>query len=243
VSYYQVNLKAGQDYHLNVAGSVLLVDAVGVAGGIDITPVKNGSEKQTMPGRKIGFKYWIDFDGLKINAAVDTVAAVFVSFKDVNLGFSDGANVKVPDGVLVTNDATRRVPVDLGGAAINVTATNVGVNNTDANPVPVKLHASDDATPLPVLKQQQSTIVNYAPIAAGLAAAALVSDAALRRFTVRNNNAAAKIAIGGAGVTMANAAVILNPGDVWVEDDAPGAAWFVVSDTAGQFANVLGLKA
>jgi hypothetical protein len=43
-------------------------------------------------------------------------------------------------------------------------------------------------------------------------------------------------------VTLANAAIRLLPGDVWVEDDAPGAAWFAVSDTAATMVQIQGLK-
>jgi hypothetical protein len=50
------------------------------------------------------------------------------------------------------------------------------------------------------------------------------------------------VAIGGAAVTMANAAIILRPGDIWVEDDAPGAAWYAVADTAGADVRVMGVK-
>jgi hypothetical protein len=41
---------------------------------------------------------------------------------------------------------------------------------------------------------------------------------------------------------MANAALILEPGDTWAEDDAAGAAWYAVSDIAGADVRVMGVK-
>ena len=69
-----------------------------------------------------------------------------------------------------------------------------------------------------------------------------MADATLRRLRVRNGHATARVAIGGAGVTMENAAVVIEPGDIWIEDDAAGAAWFVVSDTAATAVQLQGLK-
>ena len=68
------------------------------------------------------------------------------------------------------------------------------------------------------------------------------SDASLRKLRVRNRHATAILAIGGAGVTLANAAIQLQPGEVWLEDDAASAGWYAVSDTDGVKVQIQGLK-
>lgn len=155
---------------------------------------------------------------------------------------------------------------------IPVSLDSIRINNTEAQPIPVLFtgtvspvlgvvtidNANDEA--IPVLQKPGETfavsvaqalnmkdvpcptIVNLAPISAGLVAVALVADATLRRLRVRNGHATATIAIGGAGITLASAAVVLLPGDVWNETDAAGAAWYVVSDTAATPVQMQGLK-
>lgn len=120
-----------------------------------------------------------------------------------------------------------------------VSLTETKINNSDAQAVPVVPKAG---AVFGVKDVQCGAIVNIAPVSAGLAAVALVADATLRRLRVRNGHATATIAIGGAGITLANAAIVLEPGDIWNETDAAGAAWFVVSDTAATPVQMQGLK-
>jgi hypothetical protein len=41
---------------------------------------------------------------------------------------------------------------------------------------------------------------------------------------------------------MAKAAIIIGPGEMWIEDDAAGANWYAISDTAGADLRMLGVK-
>lgn len=41
---------------------------------------------------------------------------------------------------------------------------------------------------------------------------------------------------------MANAAIQLKPGEVWLEDDAAVAGWYAVSDTDGVKVQIQGVK-
>lgn len=47
-----------------------------------------------------------------------------------------------------------------------------------------------------------------------------------------------RIAIGGAGVTFANAAIILAPGEDYADDNAAAAAWYAIAETAGDLLRV-----
>lgn len=140
---------------------------------------------------------------------------------------------------------TRQKPGEVFEVHVNnavpmaVSLTETKINNSDAQAVPV---VPKVGAVFSVKDVQCSTIVDIAPVSAGLAAVALVADATLRRLRVRNGHATAIIAIGGAGITLASAAIVLEPGDIWNETDAAGAAWFVVSDTAATPVQMQGLK-
>lgn len=120
-----------------------------------------------------------------------------------------------------------------------VSLTETKINNSDAQAVPV---VPKVGAVFSVKDVQCSTIVNIAPVSAGLAAVALVADATLRRLRVRNSHATATIALGGAGITLATAAIVLAPGDIWNESEAAGASWYVISDTAATPVLMQGLK-
>jgi hypothetical protein len=230
MAYYELKLTANKPYIQDTPGTIILVDSLGDAQGVDVTPIYRGAEQARMKNRQAGFKYVTPFDGMKFQAAVDTTIAVFLTNNEVSLGFANGAAVNVRGSVTVDNDAANRVPVDLAGGTVNVTATNVGINNTDANAVPVR-------------DQALGTIVDHAPavINTGLAQL-LVNDPTFRRLRIRNASATAVIALGGSAVTLANAAIVLQPGDVWLEDDVAGAPWYAISDTNGADVRVMGLK-
>ncbi|MGZ4837645.1 MAG: hypothetical protein ACXVZR_03785 [Terriglobales bacterium] len=227
MSYYRIPLKAGQPLTQKSNGTLLLIDSIGAASGVDVMLTKvGGSDGITMPNRQAAFRLVEAYEAVTFTAAVDTVIGVFLSTSDVQLGLTAGSAISVPGGVKVTNDPASPIPVNFTGTVAPVIGT---LNNDDAHAVPVR-------------KQALTVLVDMAPVNIGLAAAALVSDATLKRLTIRNSHPTAKIAIGGAGVTMANGARVLNPGDVWVEEDAAGAAWYAISDTANTTVQLGGAK-
>lgn len=229
-NYYKFQLKAGVAIQVPIAGKVILVDDIGVAPGLDITPMFNGAAGITMPKRQTAFKVFVDYDTVTLAAPVDCTVALFLSQSDVSLGFTNGSSINVQGQVTIGNGPGARVPVDLQGGNVTVNAANVGINNDDAHPVPVR----------GVLF---TTVVDYpAAVVNTGAAQPLISDAALKRLRVRNAHATASVAIGGANVTMQKAALILGPGDTWSEEDAAGAAWFAVSDTDGADVRLQGIK-
>jgi hypothetical protein len=229
MAYYSIPLKAGVPHVQDVAGSLILVDGIDGAAGVDVTPILNGSRQVTMPARKAGFKYRTQFDAVDLVAAVDCQVRIFLTTNDVSLGFTDGAQVNVLGSVQVTNGADQRLPVDLANGTVNVTADNVGINNTNNTAIPMR-------------NQALSVLVDLAAAVVGVAAASVSNDATLRRLRFRNESAAARVGLGGAGVTMAKAAIIIGPGEMWIEDDAAGANWYAVSDTAGADLRMVGVK-
>jgi hypothetical protein len=217
-NYYQYKLTGGVPTQVPVSGKLIVVDSIGAANGVDITPMLNNGTGRTMPNRRKGFKCWVDFDGLVLQSEVDTTVALFLSVNDVSLGFTEGAQVNVAGGVSITNDASARVPVDIAGSNIQVTATNVGISNTEATAVPVK-------------QVKGATVVDRAPTnVSAVVVQALAADATRRAARIRNLGPETVALVGSNLTTFANAAVTINAGETWLEDDAPGAAWFVLCD-------------
>jgi hypothetical protein len=240
--YRQQAIQAGVPTRLPFPGAYFVLKSAGAARKVDVQLEYLGQTFQTIPDITAGFTLPAPFDAVTITAAIDTVVGFFASPEPVKLGYEDGLEVSVPDGITVTNTAANRVPVQIDGGTINVTATGVEITNTDAEAVPVKLISSVDTDELPVKTKALATLVHQAAVAVGVAATALISDATLRKLVIRNDHATAKIALGGAGVTLANGAIVLLPGDIWREEDAAGAAWYAVSETAGTNVQVMGLK-
>lgn len=214
MAYYRFQLQAGVPFRATVAGRVILIDDLGGASGLDITPNYGGRDLPTMPDRKKAFKFMEPFDGVTLKAAVNCNVGVFLSASDVSLGFADGANVNVAGGVSILNDANARIPVNVDGGVINVTAS----------------------------VQSFTNIVHKPAVVVGKTAAVVaVNDASLKRLRFRNTSATAMIALGGAGVGM-DSPIILEPGAVYFEDDAAGAQWYALSDQDNASLTIIGLK-
>jgi len=218
MAYYSIPLKAGVAHVQDIPGSLILVDGIDGAAGVDLTPIVSGSRQVTMPARKAGFKYRTQYDAVELVAAADCQVRIFLTTNDVTLGFTDGAQVNVVGSVLVSNGVDKRVPVDLANGTVTVTASDVAISN------------------------KLTTLTHFPVGTIGTVAASVVNDATQKRLRFRNTHATAVIALGGATVTVANAAILLNPGDVWTEDDAPGANWYAISDTANATLAMMGMK-
>lgn len=227
MSYFSIPLLAGQPYKLESPGRLVLVDSLGAADSVDITLIVNGAEGKQMPSRKTAFRLVANFDGVILQTSVDATVGIFLSFDDVQLGVSDGASVKVPDGVLVTNTDAEPVPVRTPVGApleVNFAGTvapvlgDVTVINTTAEAIPV-------------IENFASTVTNGAPVAVTDVAGVLIAASAARRGLRIKNVGANPVAIGGAGVVYANAAVLIQAGETWNENEAPGAAWYCICDT------------
>jgi hypothetical protein len=216
--YYSMRLKGGVPTRITAAGRVILVDSTGAADSIDITPMRGGQELRLIPDRQKAFKCHVDFDAVVFQAPVDCTVGVFLSMTDVSLGFADGMLLKVSGDVSVTNDPDNPVPVSLQGGTVNVTATNVGINN------------------------QLTIITDFVPASVGIERVQLVGDPTQKRLRIRNGHGTAVLAIGGPNLSLANAAIKLQPGDMWIEEDAPGATWYAISDTANTPVQIQGLK-
>lgn len=104
-----------------------------------------------------------------------------------------------------------------------------------ANPQRVKVAISDgtggyDRYTGEVQIAPAKSVVNTGLVSVtGVATPLLVADGKRKGFRVLNSGASV-IYLGGGSVSLGNGCLKLNPGDLWVESEAPGASWFAVAD-------------
>ncbi|KVD19192.1 hypothetical protein WI80_33395 [Burkholderia ubonensis] len=275
---FRAVLDGNAPYIRTMRGMVLLIQTADQGNALTVQLLRGGAVLDTVDGIGPGAKLVPrgGFDGFTIEGAAGVVQGVVtmgdidIQLAQINTNISNDATHPVPVSLVsapgqpieVTNAPGQDLrvtvdgPVNVTGAQL--TATNVGINNTDANPVPVKLHASDDATPIPVagtvtignaagapvptldVKAQTPATVAPVPVAAGATGTVLLAVDAARRAVRFFNPAgsAGPVAIVPDNATVyASAAIVLNPGDFWNETEAPGAAWFA-STPAGTGATV-----
>ena len=120
-------------------------------------------------------------------------------------------------------------------APLAVSLTETKINNTDAQAVPVTQKAGATfavslASESAVRQYLAAAVTNVAPIGVTAAAVAMLAAAPARRSVRVRNVGANAVAIGGAGLAYASAAVLIQPGETWMESDAPGAAWYCICD-------------
>lgn len=108
-------------------------------------------------------------------------------------------------------------------------ANNVKVTNADVDGIPVR-------------NKRLTNVPTPTIVTAGVAQVLISNDATLEQLRVRNTNGSATVGIGPIGVTLANATIILSPGDTWIEDNAPGIAWYAISSIAATDLAVQGVK-
>ncbi len=158
MAYKKINLEAGVEMRVDIAGKLILVDSVSTGQGVDIAPLLNGTATVYIPGRQPGFRSVGEFDGVLLKSALACTVGIFLSMNDVQLGGTAGGNVAVPAGVSVTNDLAHSIPVTLTSSSnitpIPVALTSIRVNNVVGDPVPVALSSikvnNTLAEPVPV---------------------------------------------------------------------------------------------
>ena len=212
--------KAGIPTLVGVRGNTFLIQSTDQGNNLEVDFMQRGAFAYRVMTAGAGFKARPQhgFDGLTITAPVDTNVQFIVTDGDIDLQITstqvvvgNANSAPVPVKLMASAD-TDRIPVDVGGATINVTATNVGI-------------------------LQAAAITENAPVAAPAFTGgspnqvALLAVSAGRRRVAFRNAGTGLAYIGGAGVTPTNAVIVLNPGDVWNDNDGAPAAWYGTSDT------------
>ncbi|MGK5049892.1 hypothetical protein ACQ4WP_29000 [Janthinobacterium sp. GB4P2] len=101
------------------------------------------------------------------------------------------------------------------------------VNNAEASAVFTQPRA---ASVWATRETLAASVSNGAPVAVSDVVGVLIAAQVTRRGLRLRNVGPNPVAIGAAGLTFANAAVVIQSGETWLEADAPGAAWYAICD-------------
>jgi hypothetical protein len=149
---------------------------------------------------------------------VVTDGEIDVKFDDAAtiIGNDDGqaAPIRLQDGA--------RMAVDIAGGNVQLTATNVAINNTDAAAIPVaqKTGASFAVEQKAGAEFKRrgylaAQVTDYDPVAVGAARVMLVAVDVTRRGLRVKNAGDKQVALGGVALSFANAVILIQPGETW----------------------------
>ncbi len=202
---YTINLLAGVEQRQEFNGTVLLLVDTGSAASIDIKVELDGNLPiEELRGMRRGLRLRTPgFKSARFLSAVNTTIEVVVTRADIAININDGAEV-------TATVANLPLPVSNDRGA-------------PANPVYVSGLTYSDAP--------ATAVNNLAAVAVTDAGAALLAADANRKAARFCNIGTDPVAIGGTGITWATRAIVLSPGDVWVEERASNVAWAAITDT------------
>lgn len=205
---YTLNLPANTPVRQGTNGSFFLLMDTGVATSIDVAFQVHAQTAEHITTAKRGLKAVLPhgqhFTALQFQSTTACTITFVISDGVVDISQLDGANVNAT----IANAFPLAVSNDRGspGSPVYVNGTIAG------NPT-------------------AAVLVNDAPVPMTDAFAAIVAANANRvsiRFTNTGTNV---VALGAAGLTYANGAILLQPGDTWVEERAANLAWGGICNT------------
>jgi hypothetical protein len=248
---YSEFLAAGVPLQLQIGGKVLYVQR-SEAGQVLNVEFINGRDVQSVERVGKGFKATPagGFGSIRITATESGTVDFVVTDGEIDVKFDDAATVIGNDdsqAVPVRLPAGQRLLVDVAGGNVQVTATAVGINNGADNPIPMVQPAGKSFVMEPKADAEfkmraylAATVADADPVQVTEARTKVI-DASVRRRGLRLRNTGVNpVAMGGATVTLANAVVVIQPGETWNENEAPGAAWYCI--TAAGLASFINLQ-
>lgn len=251
-------------YSASIGGRTLYVQSCDVGSTLTVTLTDSLGTRDTVIGVGAGAKLTpaAGFTKVEISTTADANVQFVITNGDIDVQLTQiGTNITntnanpVPVSIVsepgqpfqVTNVPGQDLKVTVDGtvnvSGATLTATNVAINNTGANPVPVSL-VSEPGAPIAVTPTQAATITDASPVAVPAFTSGAPNQVhirtagACRSLRIANPSASTGVLyVGGSGVTPTNAVIALQPGDVWNETDAPQIDWYATSDT-GATANM-----
>ena len=161
---------------------------------------------------KRGLKFQADnITGAKFISAVDCVIEVVVSGANISVNYQDGATINA--------NIVGTVPV-----SVALPLAVVPDRGAPANPVYVSGLTYSDAP--------ASAVTNAAPVAAGPVAVVVMAANAERKAARFLNIGPDPVALGAAGLTWVQRTIVLNAGDVWIEERGANVAWSAITEAA-----------
>lgn len=216
---YDERIAPGSALKITITGSIFYIKSC-LAGEVLTVEFVNG----TAQGAKVqnvgkGFKAApaSRFDGVRITSTVETQVEFIISDGEIDFAFNT-------DEIIIGNDDSKALPVRVpAGQRLPVSLDadiNIGVVSVENN---------------------LNTIVDAAPLAVGMSATTISNDPALKKLRIKNVSNLAYISIGGAQVEMGSP-IVLEPGALYIEDDAAGAHLYAVATGPDAFLQIQGLK-
>lgn len=210
---FTLNLAAGIPQRPGASGKLFVLVTTGVASSVSVKLLRGTYPLEEIATATRGFKARVmdggQFDAVEVVSAVACQVRMVVSDGAVDFDFVDGSTVVVANG-----PTPLLVSNDRGAPGNPVSVTAVTVSDAPA-----------------------TSATNGGPVACS-AVAAVVAAANVNRRELRLANIGADpVAIGPAGITWAARCLVLNPGDVWVENKGANLAWSGITD-AGLSASV-----
>lgn len=205
---YTINLPANVPIRQGTSGRFFLLTDIGVATSIDVQFRVHAQVAEHVTQAKRGLKATLDrgehFTSIDFLSTVPCVVTFIISDGLVDISQLDGANV----------NAT------IVGLPLAVSNDRGSAGN------PVFINGTVAGLPPAV------AIVNDVPVPMTAAIANIVAANANRVSVRMTNTGANPVALGAAGLTFANGAVILQPGDTWIEERAANLAWYGICGAA-----------
>lgn len=210
---FTINLAAGQLQRQQTGGNFFLLLSCGAAASVELWLMRGETEIEYIRTAPRGFRARLGeaggFTHVVMRSGVAAQCEIVISEGLVDFDFMTGTTVQA-----------------------QIVGQPIQVSNDRGSPGNLLYVAGVSVADAPA-----TAIINQAPVVAGpiavVVAAANASTRALRFF----NAGPDPVALGGAGITWANRCLVLNVGDVLVEDRAANLAWSAVTD-AGRMASV-----
>lgn len=208
---YSITLKAGVPKPQILSGITLVLMDTGAATQIDLSIQQAGGyTSEEFRGVKRGLKFQsAGISGATLTSAVDCTVQLIVSAANISVNYQDDSTVNAN--------------------IINLPLSVVPDRGAPNNPVYVSGLTYSDAP--------ATALSNAGPVATS-AIEVVVLPASLNRKSAKFANLGPDaVAIGGPGITWAQRCVVLNAGDVYMEDRGANLAWSAITD-AGKTASV-----
>lgn len=210
-----MNLTAGVTSRQQSPGSYFMILDTGAASSVDlvIRVAQQSAEHLTTAkrGTKAKLQNGATFESIELTSTVNCVVQIVISDGMVDFETTDGATVLIGNpGAILTS------------------------NDRGSPGLPVYVNGTISGNPTAL------AVVDDAPVAATAAVGALLPVLVNRVSARITNTGANPVAIGSATLTWAKAAVIINPGDTWVEERGANLAWYCICNTG--LASTLGVQ-
>lgn len=201
------NLTANLRTRVDVAGRHILVLSTGAAASIELWVYSENDELESIRTAMRGFKARVPdgFTRFEVRSPVNAVCEFVISNGVVDFDFITGTAVQ----------ATIAGPLPLP------------VSNDRGSPGNLMFVSGVSLADAPAVAASSNAPVACSPVAAVVA----VANAARRAIRFANLGPD-PVSIGPAGLTWAQRVIVLNSGDVWLEDRAANLAWSAITDAA-----------